>query len=181
MTVQATGANLYTQQLARHAQARQAALESERRHHLLRNAQQAAFVSLMRGKGFSVYGTLPTAAPPAATTPPTPPPALTESFERLVAGALAEHAGGRLDFAARHRLADQAEAMGLTRFDANLLIARVGYYAGAGRSAAAARGTGTGSRKRPPKRIYRWATIVLSLLLLQTALVLLWVRFLQAS
>src|SRR5690606_25727995 len=162
---QATAPNLYTRQLARDQRAHQALLEAERRRHLLRNAQQAAFDSLMRGNPGQVAGG--TGFAPS----PTPPPALTEAFERLVAGSLAQ-GGGRIDVATRQRLAAQAEAMGLTRFDANLLMARVGYYAGPGKGASAGR-TGAFSGKAgrlrthvPPwrRRMYRWSVLLASLL-----------------
>lgn len=183
MTTQATGPNLYTEQLARHQRARQALLHTEHRRHLLHNAEQAAFMSLMRAPGaFSSAG---------VASSPTPPPALTESFERLVTGALEDRPGGRLDFSIRNSLAGKAVAMGLTRFDANLLIARVEHYAGTDRSAAGARRPGPPSAFFRPerwfswlprlsrRRIYSWGILGLSLLLVQGVFLLLWIYFLQ--
>lgn len=124
-----------------------------------RNAGEAAFASLMAGGG----ARLPTGGSP------TPPPFATDAFERSVAATLIVR-NGQLPLADRRELVRQAARLGLSRFDANLLMARVEHYA---RTAA----------PRPRRLRRRWpirsrlltaALVLVGLLILQGGLVLLW-------
>lgn len=175
---QATGINPYSEQLAWQRQVRQALARSEHRRRLEENAEQAAFPSLMRRPVIASV-----VSPEDAPTPsPTPPPALTEAFEHLVARTLGEREGLRLDVSARKRLVRQAAALGLSRFDANLLMARVEHYAGTSR-ATAAEGTQWDARHATPRftwsRLAWWGLTGLALLLLQGGLVMLWMGLLN--
>ena len=166
-------ANLYTRQLARHRRALLARREIEQLSHLARSAPEAAFASLMRNPrpanadSGAAAGSLP-------ARPPTPPPAATAAFEQAVATALQHRR--RLDFTQRMSLRRHAAGLGLSRFDANLLIARVEHYHAVTRSPS--RGpTSLSTDSRPPARRSRlWVAAGLTILLVQGVMAWIWLR-----
>ena len=159
-----TPGNAYARELEQRRRAMAAMRATDLTLGLHRNAAAAAFASLMRAP--------PTEAGRAPPAAPTPPPAVTRAFEQAVTERLRRGRNGLagLGYADRAALVRRAGALGLSRFDAHLLIARVLHYHQQTGGAA-----GAAVRRR---RSRAWAWAVLVVFALQGLLALLWVRVL---
>ncbi len=140
---------------------------------LRRNAEEAAFGSLMRS------GTAPAPRRDSAEMPLfTPPATVTEGFEQAVAQRLFPTGRGGFSLATQDReaLIHEARRLGISRFDATLLIARVQHYQSRGWE-----GEGAG----PPRHRRRWGLFwlvaILVLLGVQGMLLVLWLRLLAGA